>query len=239
MSKNATLENAAGIGLALVVALHAPEALAQNFGKSGQLAISGERAFGLFYIKASHQDDSSDSSTQFSFMSQAPTLPLGFGYAALNVYSLPRIGIDYLVTDGLSVGGSIIYASASNTHKEPGGQNVDTSGNAFIINPRVGYAYMFSEVAGIWPRGGITYHYQKVEDENGDSASLDGLAFSVDAPVIISPVEHFAFLIGPAFDIGITGSLKTVARGGPFTISDTNDATLTGFGVYAGIMGWL
>lgn len=245
-------KNAIRFGLALAATLAAPAALAEPFGQKGQFAISGDRIFGIFYTHASEPNDASQSSTQFALLGQAPTLPGvnigGLGNVALggiNPYSVPRISFDYLVIDGLTLGGSLIYAHQSLTDKaRVGNTNVvvsnDYSANLFAIAPRVGYAYMFSEAVGIWPRGGFTYHYQSVDDGNNNKDSLDGFALNLDAPFVISPIDQFAFLVGPAIDIGLTGNAKATRNGGPLgTVTTETDYTLFGFGLYAGLMGWI
>ena len=60
---------------------------------------------------------------------------------------------------------------------------------------------MFVDAAGIWGRGGITYHYYSVDGV----LSEDGLALTLEAMFVISPVEHLGILIGPTFDIDLVG----------------------------------
>lgn len=244
-------KNALRLGLALAVTFAAPAVLADPFGQKGQFAISGDRLFGIYYTHESLPNNAaggeqSVSSTQISLLGQAPTLPLAnagglgvVGTGGVNPYSVPRVSFDYLVIDGLSIGGSLIYAHTSNTFKS-GNVSTDYSGNMFGISPRVGYAYMFSESAGIWPRGGFTYYYQSADLGNGNKDSMDGFAFNLDAPFVISPIEQFAILVGPALDIGITGSAKATRNIPPLgTTTTESDLTLLGLGVYAGIMGWI
>lgn len=246
-------KNAIRFGIALAATLAAPAALAEPFGQKGQFAISGDRIFGISYMHASLPNDQSASVTQFSLLGQSPTLPgvLNAGgnvttVAGINPYTVPRISFDYFIIDGLTIGGSIIYAHQSYTDKyRAGGPNnvlisVDFSGDLVALAPRVGYAYMFSETVGIWPRGGFTYHYQNLDLGNGVKNSLDGFALNLDAPFVISPIDQFAFLVGPAIDIGFTGTYKTTAPAGPLgTVTTETDYTLLGFGLYAGLMGYI
>lgn len=237
-------------GIFLALTLGASTALADPFGKKGEFALSGERLFGIYYVHASEQNNDSDSSTQISFFGQAPTLPVGasigvanIGLVAVNPYSLPKVGFDYLITDGLTIGGSLIYAHTANTATRTVARgatvSTDYSGDSFVIAPRVGYAYMFSDTIGIWPRGGFMYHYQVVSDNNNNKVSLDGFALNIDAPFVFSLAEHFAILAGPGIDIGLSGTAKVTVPTPVGTATTSGDDVLTSFGLYAGLMGWI
>jgi len=244
MSKNALRS-----GLILALTLGASTAAAAPFGQKGEVAFSGERLFGIHYTNVNEDGENADSMTQFSFMGQTPKLsvrgaPVAGGPAfgrddVMNPYALPKVGFDFFVIDGLSLGGSLIFASGTHTVKTqvpPGGTtSLDEDTTAFVFAPRVGYAYMFSEAAGIWPRGGFTYYYESFKNDAAKS-SFDGLALNLDVPFVLSPVEHFAFLVGPGFDIGLTGGWKTTPRG---LTTFTGDASMMGLGLYAGVMGWI
>ncbi len=78
-------------------------------------------------------------------------------------------------------------------------RNPDHDSHAFIFAPRVGYAFMFSDVVGLWPRGGFSYVNGK--DQVGDNEdSFNMFALSLEAMLVITPVEHAGFLVGPTFD---------------------------------------
>jgi hypothetical protein len=64
----------------------------------------------------------------------------------------------------------------------------------------VGYAADFSHSFGIWPRGGFTYRNDDLEHGNNDEVAL-----TIEAMFYGAPAEHFAFIFGPAFDIGLAG----------------------------------
>lgn len=195
------------------VLLGAPAAYAQDFGKEGQIAIGAERLFGVVHtITNAEVGDADITYTQTNIsllMARAnstvgPAFPLG--------YSFPRIGGDYFVIDSLSVGGSLgIYTHSGNVETEVMGMSQDNdtgSITGFLFQPRVGYALMFTEMLGIWPRGGITFLSESGEEPNNDERSASALAFTIDCPLVINPVPHVAFGIGPTLDLGITGSIE-------------------------------
>jgi len=196
------------------VVLAAPAAYAQDFGKSGQFAVGAERLFGI--VHTSHTSEVGDGEVNRShtnvsllltpFHSTAGTqFPIG--------YSFPRIGADYFVMDGLSVGGSIgVFTHSGSFENEVMGvtQDGDTgSMTGFLFEPRVGYAFMFSDMFGIWPRGGITFIHFGYEAEDNDEISASAWAITLEAPLVINPVPHVVFGIGPTLDLGVTGSAET------------------------------
>src|SRR5690606_14350833 len=89
------------------------------------------------------------------------TLGLGLGLTVADLTSTPRVGVDYVMDGGLTLGGGIGYASVSgSTEVEGGGQSVESDGPAYsglVFAPRVGYAMPLTESIDLWPRGGITY----------------------------------------------------------------------------------
>jgi hypothetical protein len=114
----------------------------------------------------------------------------------------------------------------------------------FLIAPRVGYALMFSDMFGIWPRGGITFFSRKVSQQNFNAGtggtteqtdSVNGFSLTVEVPFIISPVEHIGITIAPTLDFPITGSGSREETGQP-----TVDSTVktTDFGISAGLLTW-
>jgi len=159
---------------------------------------------------------------------------------ATSPYSVPRLALDYFVADGVSLGGSIGYAtSSSETETSAGGATVTTEGDpttAFLFSLRGGYAHMFSQSAGIWPRLGFTYYNLGTEDADGTGEfTVSGFALGLEVQFVLSPVEHFAFTVGPSFDVGLGGSSE-VSNGGTST---ETDMTITDIAITVGVLGWL
>lgn len=207
------------LGFAAVAVLAARTATAQEFGKAGGFIIAADRVVGFTSTKTKAEGDvqvgnvstryeSETSSTQFDFLVKG---------SAADPFVAPRLAFDYFVIDGLSLGGAIGYSSGSFDGDETINNNnrdldeVDTS--LFVVSPRVGYAAMFTPVVGIWPRGGFTY-WSATQDTNRPGNQADskfeasGLAFTAEFMLVIAPVEHGAFLVGPTVDFPLTGSAK-------------------------------
>jgi hypothetical protein len=182
---------------------------AQELGRKGDVVFSADRLMGITATHVSQEEgpfEAENDWTSFSFgWRQAPS-----------PFDIPRLSFDYLVIDHLSIGGSLGYFSID---PDEGG---DVSG--FLLNPRVGYAYAFGRVVGIWPRGGFTYHSGEL---GGDES---GFAVTLECPFTFSPTEHFAFHVGPTFDIDMFGERE---------IGNADvDQKYRAFGLNAGLLGW-
>jgi hypothetical protein len=221
------------------VCVAAPAVQAQDFGKEGQIAISAERLFGIAHT--SQTDEIGDgefnrSHTSISllttpFNSTTPTLlPVGF--------SFPRVGGDYFVIDGLSLGGSLgVFTMSGEFENEVMGETQDGdtgSVNGFLLAPRVGYAFMFSDTFGIWPRGGITFLHAGYEAEDNDEGSSSVWALTIEAPLVIAPLPHVAFTVGPTLDLGVTGSTELDPADADEPTVD-NDFSVWDLGLHAGM----
>jgi hypothetical protein len=190
-------------------------AAAQELGAKGDAVFSVDRLMGITGTHVAGErglTEYHDDFTSFSFGWRAT--PDG-----LSPFDVPRFAFDYLVLDHLSVGGSLGYVSVD------ADQQNDFS--SFIIAPRVGYAYAFGRVVGIWPRGGFTYHSSSI-DRGFDEK---GFALSLECPFTFSPAPHFAFHVGPSFDIDMFGSRD------PSPI-DKGDRTYRAVGLNAGLLAW-
>jgi hypothetical protein len=214
-------------------------ALAQRFGTQGDAAFSVDRLFGISGTHVYEELDppqgpprNPDGEAEDNFIG------INFGWRGplapqLSPFDTPRLAFDYFVIDGLSVGGSLGYASGSDDSEDflsqpPAATPSDYS--AFVFAPRAGYVFMFSDVAGIWPRGGFTYHTFGVDEAFGES----GLALTVEAMFVLTPVQHFGILVGPTFDIDFTGKRD-------YDFDDVDDVTrkYRSIGLQVGLMTWL
>ena len=224
-----------GVGAALVAFLATPGVRAEErMNQQGRLTIAAERLFGVAYETSTVEQANTkvtSSQTSVSFLSKAVSAPV----------TAPRIGVDYFVTDGLSLGVGLGYSTVSLDSEIEGApaQNQGGSGiHAFIAAPRVGYAYMFNEHFGLWPRAGMTYSWISVDNDaaNSTAVSSDSLAVSVEVPLLIMPVSHVAFLLAPTFEYGVAGGGKV--KGGMNNMETTIDTNPLDVGLHAGLGVW-
>ncbi len=168
--------------LGLTLALATSPALAQEFGRSGDVSFAADRLTGVYFA---------DEGPDFTSIAIGGS-PIGFSHP----YTTARLGIDFFVIDHLSVGGSLGIFHI-NWDAGPGDQ--DATG--FLLYPRVGYAINFNDTFGFWPRGGLTIR-------NGDDEDFwffgDEVALSFEALFFATP-DHWGFNFGPTLDAGIAG----------------------------------
>lgn len=228
----------------------AQEAMAPgtSFARAGTLAVGAERMFGYVHTTLKTQSEQPPSDTErtitlnrFSLLGR-PSYSTQFQ----SPYSTPRIGIDFFPIDGLSFGGSITYVSESGeaeVETPAGSQSQDLDpASGFLISPRVGYGIMFSDIFGIWPRAGVTYFTASSENRNDagqttSESNVNGLALTVEVPLILSPIDHVGFTIGPTLDIPLSGSSE-VDPTDPADQTTESDVKFTDIGVNAGLLVW-
>jgi hypothetical protein len=180
----------------LVVSLPAL-ASAQDIDAKGNMIFSAERMMGITASRVDWEAEGVEVDNDWTTFS--------FGWReAPSPFDIPRIAFDYLVIDHLSIGGALGFYSID---PDDGG---DASG--FLLAPRVGYLHAFGRVVGIWPRGGFTYHSGEVDVGPG-SQDQHGFALTLECPFTFSPAEHFAFQVGPTFDIDFTGEREGLGPG--------------------------
>jgi hypothetical protein len=239
-----------GAALFASVLLRTPDAAAQeaDFGKKGQFVISGERLFGLVVGSQTTTEDPpgpamDPNEDEVTTTRRYTTINLLMNPSSIltTAYSIPRIGFDYLPIDGLTVGGSVGFFTASGEiEQEANGvsQTEDTTSfSLFLLSPRVGYAFMFTPVFGIWPRGGITFLSLTSEAADGSpKSSSSRFALTLEVPFVIAPVPHVGFTLAPTLDLGLSGSneVTTIDDMGVETTVE-NDTTATDIGVQAGL----
>jgi hypothetical protein len=205
-----------------------------GFARSGVLAFGVDRVFGLMHVAITAEEGSAESTASITEIS------LLTGGGGASPYALPRVAFDGFVTDGVSLGVTLGVVNQSiETEIEAGTvsmTNEGPSGTGIFLGGRVGYAYMFTDVIGIWPKLGMSFFTASTEDNEGDESGLSGLALSVDAALVIAPVPHFGFTVTPLLDLGLTGSTTVTTAAGSETDVDTK---ITDFGLQVGLLGWL
>ncbi|HEX9621718.1 MAG TPA: hypothetical protein VF989_16345 [Polyangiaceae bacterium] len=171
-----------------------------EFGSSGTAALGAERLLGLSFVKVS--GDLEGDLTYFHFAGNP---------SHATPYDIPKLTFDYFVADHVSLGTGFVFGSLD----PDGGDAV----SIVVFSPRVGVGLAISRRAGVWLRGGLTYY-------NGEEGDVDGFGLNLDAMFALGITDTFAFTLGPAFDVGLTGSI------GPA------DVRFSSFGLSSGIAGF-
>jgi hypothetical protein len=266
-----TLRSLTALGAALGTMLVATAAHAQDkgtFGDQGQFIFSGNRLFGLFSY-TNNQYTNTNVNPNISQTITGTSLGLFWGTNALagatntgvapggnpTFYSVPRIGFDYTIIPHLTIGGEAIafFTLGGSTTQSNG--NVSNSvgspgANTFGIAPRVGYIIGMNEMISFWLRGGFSYYNANLNQNNtgctqgtsgNDSDQLWTFGLDLDPQVVISPVNHFAFMAGPALDWGFVGSASQTVQNTPQCKTQTTTSlnyTAVNFSINAGMLGW-
>lgn len=246
---------ATGVALLLVAAGAATASAQSNQGlaRSGQLVLSGERLFGVVSSTASVEE----MGVEADVTSTSIDLGLRSGQSP---WSVPRLALDGFVTDGLSLGTALGFSTTSiSAGASMGGASGDVdigSSWTLVLAPRVGYAYMLNDSVGIWPRAGLSLFFGSTgldegalgdQDLDGDGMpdvtfsgsdiSIDGLALTAELPLVLVPVEHFAVLIAPSLDLGLSGSVSSDAAGADAEALD-QDVDITDLAIHISLAGW-
>ena len=200
-----------GLTIALLTLCAASSAHAQELGQAGNLSLSIERVFGFYVDKQTVDLGPVDADTDFTDLS------IGWN-SAPSPLTLPRLGVDYFLSENLTLGGSFGVFSL-NTDTAAGG----TDATGILFAARMGYALRLGHAFSFWPRGGLTYTNINA-DVNAADRNL--LALSLEGMFTMSPADGWAVLAGPVIDLGFTGEVNN------------NDLTENCFGVMAGLLGY-
>jgi hypothetical protein len=210
-----------GTTLALIATLFgttvAAQAQTRPLGSQGQLTLSAERLFGFHWV-STHVDGNNGAGDRDG---SATMVGFGWHYAQNPPFNQPRAGIDYFVTNGLSIGGSIGFFSGNITDQSA--SNVEYDG--FLFSPRIGYAIPLSRAVSFWPRGGVTYIAV------GDDSVL---ALSGEAAFVFQPQPSWGILLSPTLDLGPFGNHDGNGNG-----DDDTEFRAYSIGVTVGIVGIL
>jgi hypothetical protein len=167
------------------------------YGDRGNISIGAERLFGFY---SNHESvefpaplaDLSTTSSQIGLFYQQPS----------SAFAIPRLTFDYFIADHFSLGTALGY------YQTDPDDNVRDKENGFILAPRVGYAFLFSDKFGVHPHGGFTYVYNGVHFENDDETSESQLAVSLDGTFFYMPAPNVGFTASLVLDLGLTGTYE-------------------------------
>ena len=177
--------------------------------------VSADRLFGFYSINITETESGAETETNSTLVNllwaigdpSAPSI-------------VPRLAIDGVVGPGVTLGGSIGYVSFAGETTDAGTTQDNPTQAFFVFNPRVGYIASLSDVISLWPRLGFAYAANSLDFEDSVSGvSIDRtvtLTFlTIDPVLVIHPIPHVGFLIGPVIDISLSGSTDASVSGAP------------------------
>jgi hypothetical protein len=231
-------------------------------GASAHVILSVDRLFGAW---AWSQTSSVDVGAAHTGIESSGTgFNLLWSNPGSNPYATPRLSVDAVIGPGITLGGSIGYATSggssesTTTVSNPGSTGTPRVTDqdlpkfaAFVLTPRVGGLIMLGEHASLWLRGGITYYHSTTESTIQDTSTVPATSFTrnstfnltavtFDPEIVFLPTAHFGLTLGAVADIGLGGSFDIEESEAPTGIPPTLNwhERVSDYGVSAGVLGF-
>lgn len=216
-----------------------------DFDRDSFFVVSADRTFGFSY--AQDKSETTQGSTTITSTRKSTDVSLLIPNGG-SPYNVPQFSLHYSVIPALTLGAGLGFRRSSGEATiEGGGQSTTVEGTpvtTFVIAPRVGYIFGFSNAFYLWARAGITYYNTSSESKdaktNSTTKSSDsGLALSVEPMFVFTPVNRLGISFGPVLDLGLTGKDKNETTSGGTTTTVETDHKTTGFGLQIGLLGYI
>lgn len=203
--------------------------------KVPSMSIALERVGGVGYAKASADKDDSSLSL----------VALGVGGVTPNPFAVPRLGVDFILGSGLTLGGAVgfTHISASSGTKSKS----EDLGSVFLytLTPRLGYRIPLSEKIDLTPRAGLTFagaSFSPADNDSGKS-SIFAVAIGADAPLAFRLTDSFNILAGAGIDYTVaataTSESSTTVSGPGGTQTTKSTHTDDVKGSLFSLQGWI
>jgi hypothetical protein len=172
------------------------------------------------------------SGTDVSFLGSGPSP---------NVFGIPRVALDGMFGNGLTLGGSVSYMVVSGKHEVADSISTkssqdDGSASVFIFAPRVGVVIPASPFVGIWLRAGVSRISISQDgpnnSETGTSATFTRtlVDLTLDPQLVITPMPHVGITLGALLDVGVSGTDEVTGS------TETRDVKSSSYGVTGGLV---
>ncbi len=196
-----------------------------------KISIAIERAGGVGYTHISAKD--SDAAVNFT--------AFAVGGLFVNPYAAPRVGVDYILDSGITLGAaaSIGHYSLSGTSTStttvigsngPATTTTSTkdqdvgSLTLYTLAPRIGYRIPISEHVDLTPRGGITLAGGSVSSgSSDDSFGVFALALSGEGVLAYRMTPSFNLLAGGSADFTVAATASQSSGSGGSSSSSSQD----------------
>ena len=221
--------------------------------RRSRLALSADRLMGVFFWKQvitqpAGGGEVEPSGTQLNFLMGNSATGGGSsgasgGVQAPNPAAIPRAGLDVILGNGLTLGGSLGYIATSGETKRPQDDASVTvesaSTNGYILAPRLGFLIETGPVVSIWLRGGLTVYSYSIETPDFETSprqeiSAQGTQVTLEPALVVTPIDHFGFSASIAIDQAMTGNWKYTTEG----VSNSENFRATSYGVAVGLVGF-
>ena len=224
-----------------------------SFGTSGHLILSVDRLFGVNFWSASrdlgNNQSISASNTSINFLwgDAEQTARLSNTTTVINPYAIPRLAADFVVANGISLGGSAAFVSRAGTTSQVAAAATTTrdspSLTGFAVAPRVGYIVAPSSMFALWFKAGITFYsfdYELTTTQGNSSTTASsvrtGFSFDIEPEFVFLPTPNFGLTAKPIIDLALSGNAHDETTGASSTSQD-NGIKTNNFGVAFGVLG--
>lgn len=201
-----------GLCASAAVLCAAPGLFAQEgFGEQHPFVLSLEHIGGVSHIEVEPENAEKTSTTQAgTFLGLIPPY-----------MPLPRLGFHYFAAPPLTVGGIFHYSDN------------DFYGESLLAGVRIGAGIPLDTGTAIWLRGGIAYVSQ---DFGAFGVEYTDVRPGGEVLLVLQPVEHFGFLLGGMFEMGVAGKAEPTGPLGAATGGETRDFDYMEYGATFGVM---
>jgi len=224
---------------------------AADFASAGTAIVSVDQLMPIVDYESTTETGAGGSKTTDSATSIAlVTAGGGNGASAISFKVLPRIAFDYVVGPGVTLGGSawVFTNLSANQSTTPGGGGSSTStdepkGTYWGVAPRVGYVFPLGDVVAVWPRVGIEYGDIEIGSVTNNGVTTSGgsvnqLALDLDGLLVVTPVRHFGFTIGPTAGVPLTGKINSTTTIGTVSNTTSTDVSMWYVALTLGVLGY-
>ena len=247
-------------GLLLVLsttAASAAPAADSDLRRRGHLVVSADRLMPLFSYDREQVTTHFPNATTTDTVDQSSFSLLWGGGSTLTSpvrpFTSPRIGVDYTISDGFTVGGSLAWTTTlggTTSSQEQAGPTTSTTSygtpsfSVFGLAPRVGYVFGLGDRFSFWPRGGLSYFWGGTSAPNANNTRRHEVSYSLWAldlePLFaFTPVPHVAVVGGPVLDVPLSGGIKDTIVAGSSSATTSRDYSSLHFGLTLGLAVYL
>jgi hypothetical protein len=212
-------------------AYYPPPKPIENIGRTGQFIFGIERITGVFFDHQTltYKDPVTRAENKSTYQSTS------FGLLGVDSHSpsaLPRFALDYVLLQGLTVGGSFMLSTRGMSLNGSGERTLppptaNDDGLTVFGTARAGYAYALDSTFALWPRLGLAYAHSSSRGELIDPTNGNKSLGSFE--------EHIVVTGGPYLDLGLGGGYRLYQESAEI---DQRDARLTSYGLIVNASGY-
>jgi hypothetical protein len=213
--------------------------------------VSADRMMPLITYESVTVTDPTDNSQSASV--NALSIALVTNGPQNTILTMPRFGLDFVVSSGVTLGLSAWVATTLDESFQIKGQSSSQDlpkSTLWGVASRLGYILPMSDNFAFWPRAGIEYYKQNTSTVQSQTVPLESggggqeyqFSLDVEGALVFAPVDHFGFTFTAYCAIPLVGGISGAngAAGNQLLQSRGSfDASQLGTGLTVGLLGYL